>query len=703
MATELAKAYVQIIPSAQGIKGKISEAMGGEASNAGNLAGNTLGNSLAGTLKKTIAALGIGKVVSEAFSEGANLQQNIGGIETLFKENADKVKQYADEAYKTTGLSANEYMESVTGFSASLLQSLGGDTEKAAEAANTALIDMSDNANKMGTSMELIQNAYQGFAKQNYTMLDNLKLGYGGTKTEMERLLSDAEKFSGVKYDISNLSDVYEAIHVIQGEMSISGRTAEEAAAIIERTGRSSEEVYEQLGTTAKEGATTFSGALASMKASATNLLGKLTLGEDIGAELSALQETFSTFFFNNMIPMVGNILSNVPGVIDGVLTMVIQGINKIASNSDEIVEFGINFVTELADCIVYNIPYLLESAWYLLSEFGRVLVETDWMAVASNLLAELQGSMELAAGEIFGTDNSLITAFLQSIQMNLPLVLEQGVEFVSNLINGIIQSLPQFLAMAGELITQFSAFLMQSLPVILDAGVQLLLNLVNGILDNLPSLIETALQVVLGFVQSVLSNLPTVLESGIQIIAELAAGILDSIPKVVSVVWDVIQTIKDEFLKIDWLEIGINILEGIKNGLINGLTTIANAAKEVAKKALDSAKEFLGIASPSKEFFKIGEFVTEGFANGIMDSSYNVDNALKKMTSVNMEDFALNATSGNLLQNGNNSEAVMRLAKAITENPTKVIVTLEGDAKRMFRIMQRETKINQTLTGQKA
>lgn len=673
----MAKAYVQIIPSAQGIKQQLTDILGPEVGGAGDAAGKSLGNTLISSVKTIIAAAGIGSAIKEAFSEGANLQQSLGGVETLFKENADQVKQYANEAYKTAGLSANEYMESVTGFSASLLQSLGGDTEKAAEAANTALIDMSDNANKMGTSMELIQNAYQGFAKQNYTMLDNLKLGYGGTKTEMERLLSDAEKFSGVKYDISNLSDVYEAIHVIQNEMEITG-------------------------TTAKEGATTFSGALASMKASATNLLGKLTLGEDIGAELSALQETFSTFFFNNMIPMVGNILSNVPGVIDGVLTMVIQGINKIASNSDEIVEFGINFVTELADCIVYNIPYLLETAWYLLSEFGRVLVETDWMAVASNLLAELQGSMELAAGEIFGTDNSLIIAFLQSIQMNLPLVLEQGVEFVSNLINGIIQSLPQFLAMAGELITQFSAFLMQSLPVILDAGVQLLLNLVNGILDNLPSLIETALQVVLGFVQSVLSNLPTVLESGIQIIAELAAGILDSIPKVVSVVWDVIQTIKDEFLKIDWLEIGINILEGIKNGLINGLTTIANAAKEVAKKALDSAKEFLGIASPSKEFFKIGEFVTEGFANGIMDGSSNVDNALKKMTSVNMKDFALNATSGNLLQNGNNSEAVMRLAKAIAENPTKVIVTLEGDAKRMFRIMQRETEINQTLTGQK-
>ena len=184
-----------------------------------------------------VASAVVGKAISSiktafstAISEGANLQQSLGGIETLFKGSADKVKKYADEAYKTSGLSANAYMENVTSFSASLLQSVGGDTEKAADVANMAMIDMSDNANKMGTNMQDIQNAYQGFAKQNYTMLDNLKLGYGGTKEEMQRLLSDAEKLTGVKYDISNLSDVYNAIHAIQENLDITGTTAKEAA-----------------------------------------------------------------------------------------------------------------------------------------------------------------------------------------------------------------------------------------------------------------------------------------------------------------------------------------------------------------------------------------------------------------------------------------------------------------------------------------
>ena len=210
--TELAKAYVQIIPSAQGIKGKITEALGGEAEGAGKSAGLKI----AGAIKAAIVAAGIGKVVKDALNEGAALQQSIGGVETLFKESADVVRKYANEAYETAGLSANAYMEQVTSFSASLLQSLGGDTRQAADAANQAIIDMSDNANKMGTDISSIQNAYQGFAKANYTMLDNLKLGYGGTKEEMERLLADAQKLTGIKYDIGNLNDVYGAIHAIQ-------------------------------------------------------------------------------------------------------------------------------------------------------------------------------------------------------------------------------------------------------------------------------------------------------------------------------------------------------------------------------------------------------------------------------------------------------------------------------------------------------
>ncbi|HGQ1592515.1 TPA: PblA [Streptococcus pneumoniae] len=302
MATELGKAYVQIIPSAKGISGMIQKEMGGEVASAGVSAGESLGSKMMGAVSGVIAAAGIGKAIGASINEGAALQQSLGGVETLFKDSADKVKGFANEAYKTTGLSANAYMENVTGFSASLLQSLGGDTDKAAETANMAMIDMSDNANKMGTSMESIQLAYQGFAKQNYTMLDNLKLGYGGTKQEMQRLLADAEKLTGVKYDINNLSDVYSAIHTIQENLDITG-------------------------TTAREAATTFTGSFESMKSAAQNVLGKLSLGEDIQPALQALMETTSTFLFGNLIPMIGNILKQIPSFILGGIKGVFSGI----------------------------------------------------------------------------------------------------------------------------------------------------------------------------------------------------------------------------------------------------------------------------------------------------------------------------------------------------------------------------------------
>ena len=305
MATELGTAYVQIVPSMQGISGSLSKALGSEANSAGDEAGTNFMGSFKAKALALVAGLGIGKLlkdsISASISEGAALQQSLGGVETLFKSSADTVKNYANEAYRTTGLSANKYMESVTGFSASLLQSLGGDTDKAAEVANMALVDMSDNANKMGSSMESIQFAYQGFAKQNYTMLDNLKLGYGGTKQEMQRLLADAEKLTGVKYDLNNLSDVYSAIHAIQENLDITG-------------------------TTAKEAASTFTGSFESMKAAAQNVLGKIAIGENVLPALEALAQTTSTFLFDNFFPMLGNIFSGM-GVI------FTEGISKIASN----------------------------------------------------------------------------------------------------------------------------------------------------------------------------------------------------------------------------------------------------------------------------------------------------------------------------------------------------------------------------------
>lgn len=433
MATEIAQAYVQLIPSARGITGKIQSILNPEASAAGQSAGQSLGSSLVGVMTKVIAAAGIGKAFSAAISEGAALQQSLGGIETLFKGSADKVKRYANEAYKTTGLSANAYMENVTGFSASLLQSLGGDTNKAAETANMAMIDMSDNANKMGTSMESIQMAYQGFAKQNYTMLDNLKLGYGGTKQEMQRLLADAEKLTGVKYDINNLSDVYSAIHAIQENLDITG-------------------------TTAKEAASTFSGSFESMKAAAQNVLGKLALGENILPSLHALLKTTSTFLFDNFLPMIGNVLS-------GLGLVLTEGISQIASQL-----FGDAFGSAVFDQLS-RVTGIFETFFDMI--FGSLSKQdnidilntigfseeaaTQIVNIADNIRVTFE-NIGSAIGDVVGIVGDFVGDLL-GIKDG-----EQGV----NLLGTAFETVTNFIRKASEHLSKFTKWLKNS-PIALD------------------------------------------------------------------------------------------------------------------------------------------------------------------------------------------------------------------------------------------
>ena len=329
----------------------------------------------------------IGKFIGDSVNEGAKLQQSLGGIETLFKENADVVKGYASEAYKTAGISANEYMENVTSFSAALISSMDGDTAAAAEMANMAMVDMADNANKMGTDMKSIQTAYQGFAKGNYTMLDNLKLGYGGTKTEMERLLADASKLSGVKYDISNLNDVYSAIHVIQEDLGITG-------------------------TTAKEAATTFSGSFASMKAAATDLMGNLALGNDIGPQIQALGSTVSTFVTGNLLPMVSNVVQQLPtilGQLPGFFADMIPQILPVAGE----------MVMGLANGIVENIPTFVAGIGDLAVEAVNMLLNTDWAGAASSivdLLADGWNALVESAQAIWDSVTEIFTSVITTV-----------------------------------------------------------------------------------------------------------------------------------------------------------------------------------------------------------------------------------------------------------------------------------------------
>ena len=287
----LGTAYVQIRPKADGIAGAISETLGGEAESAGTSAGTKIGAFAKKALAKVAIGAAVIKTVKGALDEGAKLQQSyLGGLDTLYGSAADGARKYAREAAKY-GVSMNDYAEQAVSFGAALKSAYGGDTQKAMEAANKAIEDMADNAAKMGTPLESVQQAYQGFAKGQYMLLDNLKLGYGGTKTEMERLLADAQKLTGVKYDINNLGDVYDAIHVIQGELGLTGVAAAEASE-------------------------TLSGSFGAMKAAAQNLLGSLALGQGVKPAMQNLVKTTSTFLFENLIPMIGKVIKSLPAAV---------------------------------------------------------------------------------------------------------------------------------------------------------------------------------------------------------------------------------------------------------------------------------------------------------------------------------------------------------------------------------------------------
>lgn len=407
---ELAKAYVQIVPSAEGIQGKITEALGGEPAAAGDAAGQSLGAQLVGTLKKVIAAAGIGKIISDSINMGGALQQSLGGVETLFKDSADTVKEYAAQAYRTVGLSANDYMEQTTSFAASLLSSVSQDTNAAAQLANMAMVDMADNANKMGTDMQDIQNAYQGFAKQNYTMLDNLKLGYGGTQAEMQRLLNDATKISGVKYDLGNLADMYSAIHVIQQEMDITG-------------------------TTAKEAATTLTGSFAAMKAAAENVMGNWSTGADLTEPLQALADTAQTFLVDNLLPMIGNVLAGIPEIVYSLVP--------------ELLQTGTELLSSLAQGFTEGIPEFFSTALPQLLAFTDQLRDNaaSFVDAGLNLITQLLNGLIAGLPDLIAYAPDIIINICGIINDNMPKILGEGVAIIVQLVVGIVKAVPDLLA----------------------------------------------------------------------------------------------------------------------------------------------------------------------------------------------------------------------------------------------------------------
>lgn len=407
---ELGKAYVQIVPSAQGIKSALTEMFDEETDGLGEQTGQSIGRELVGTLKNVIAAAGIGKIISDSINMGGALQQSLGGVETLFKDSADTVKEYAAQAYRTVGLSANDYMEQTTSFAASLLSSVSQDTDAAAQLANMAMVDMADNANKMGTDMQDIQNAYQGFAKQNYTMLDNLKLGYGGTQAEMQRLLNNATKISGVKYDLGNLADMYSAIHIIQQEMDITG-------------------------TTAKEAATTLTGSFAAMKAAAENVMGNWSTGADLTEPLQALADTAQTFLVDNLLPMIGNVLAGIPEIVYSLVP--------------ELLQTGTELLSSLAQGFTEGIPEFFSTALPQLLAFTDQLRDNaaSFVDAGLNLITQLLNGLIAGLPDLIAYVPDIIINICGIINDNMPKILGEGVAIIVQLVVGIVKAVPDLLA----------------------------------------------------------------------------------------------------------------------------------------------------------------------------------------------------------------------------------------------------------------
>ena len=407
---ELGKAYVQIVPSAQGIKSALTEMFDEETDGLGEQTGQSIGQKLVGTLKNVIVAAGIGKIISDSINMGGALQQSLGGVETLFKDSADTVKEYAAQAYRTVGLSANDYMEQTTSFAASLLSSVSQDTDAAAQLANMAMVDMADNANKMGTDMQDIQNAYQGFAKQNYTMLDNLKLGYGGTQAEMQRLLNDATKISGVKYDLGNLADMYSAIHIIQQEMDITG-------------------------TTVKEAATTLTGSFAAMKAAAENVMGNWSTGADLTEPLQALADTAQTFLVDNLLPMIGNVLAGIPEIVYSLVP--------------ELLQTGTELLSSLAQGFTEGIPEFFSTALPQLLAFTDQLRDNaaSFVDAGLNLITQLLNGLIAGLPDLIAYVPDIIINICGIINDNMPKILGEGVAIIVQLVVGIVKAVPDLLA----------------------------------------------------------------------------------------------------------------------------------------------------------------------------------------------------------------------------------------------------------------
>ena len=601
----------------------------------------------------------LGAMTKQSLDSVSKLEQNVGGVETLFKKSSKTVIANANKAYKTAGMSANEYMQNVTSFSASLLQSCAKNTDKAAKVADMAMIDMSDNANKMGTNMVDIQNAYQGFAKQNYTMLDNLKLGYGGTKTEMERLLADASKISGVKYDINNLADVYNAIHVIQKELGITG-------------------------TTSKEAATTIEGSMNSAKAAYDNFLNGSGSAEELADSIAVMMENIG----KNLGEIIPRLAATIPELFSTLW-------DDMKSEMQQGVQVGAEMITNILLGITEGIP--------------------DFLSVGGQVIMSLAGSISSASPQLIPKAIEALAQFVLGLISALPQLITVGIQMITSLAQGLINSIPLLIEYVPQIINSFCAAIDTGLLQLIAAGVKIIANLVIGIVQAIPQLIAALPQIVLAIInvfthinlfsagkamianlkngivsakgnavkafsdltQSLWKKITTTnwLSAGGNIVSKIASGISMFVSKAALNAQILARVIMQNITKINWLDVGAKVVRKIASGLLSLAGKMGSTAKSLgmravtafrgiswgsvgsnivkgiiggigamagslvskmqglASSALKAAKKALGIKSPSRVFKKeVGKHIVTGIIAGIDTEQKNLKKTMESL-----------------------------------------------------------------------
>lgn len=720
----LGKAYVQIMPSAKGITGSISRLLGGEAKSAGASAGFGFAGKLVSVASKVIAAAGIGKLFASSIRAGGELEQSIGGIETLFKDSADIVKGYAKNAYRDAQISANEYMEQATSFSASLLQSLGGDTKKAAKTADMAIKDMADNSAKMGTNISSIQDAYQGFAKQNYTMLDNLKLGYGGTKTEMERLLADAERLTGIKYDINNLDDVFNAIHVIQGELGIAGVAAQEAKK-------------------------TLQGSFNAMKSAYKDFLGNLALGESIKEPLTNLITTTGTFLFANLIPMIVNIGKALPGALVQALSL--AGPMMVAEGKKLMTSLGIGLsdsspLNGIGDKLKANLMPVFESLKTSLgflpdlfksvsdSVMGVIEIIADGLTrLDFSGIASLASAIIPAITNAFQTFSSIVSPAIQLVVdsfVNLWNKIQPVLEIVAQALMPVFEIFASFLggvlkgamiAVSGtfEILSGVISFLTPVFQVLVNLveffspalsklaewiGVAIgmfanfgsagdsLKNILKSAWENIGKAIDLAKNIIHGSIsvitgifsnlKSVGSSLKNSLQNAWSLITNAVSSSASSIGGFVGKIKNVFNSLRN----INLFDAGRAILQGF----LNGLKSVWGAVQNFVGGIAGWIKAHKGpISYDKKLLIPAGTAIMDGLDRGLSDEFKEVKKTVTSMASDIYEGFKIDPKPVNLLTKGLN----------VDDNNLKSYIPSNLDVNTLNSVENRDNKLDNMLS----